>query len=847
MRRKGGRIAVVTESPDDCTRTGDAVKYIMEPLEEKYRVSRVSVLPTDPNNGKAATKTEIRGNTARVFDQLAGYDYVILVGNTPLQVVTGKAGISKMRGKPFIQNNQYFLPMNNPSVIRHDDKQEILLHADLRLLDDMVTFGGIPEEEELNFRIVASLDDVEEMLKDLRGTVSYDIETTQLYPWQTQHQDKLDRWVKDPPPKIISLGFGTARTQWCLPVNHPQSPWTQAEVEEIMDRIDELRDDFFLVGHNGKFDLLWTWVHLGIRWELDFDTMLAHYMLDENSRHGLKYLAQVFCGAPDWEIDLTEKQGMNVSLKKHCKYLAHDLFYTRKLRYVLGKMLGGDLEVKKVFDKIMMPCANLFVEVEYDGVFIDHKQFEEAERVLRGQYNEALAELEQWEPEYVVDAKGKKQSFNWGSTTQLAKLLFDDLGIKPLDKTGTGKPSTSESVIKRLDHPCAGALLRFRAAKQQLSFFIDGWKPFLHRRLIKGKWAYFLHPSFKLHGTVTGRLSCEHPNLQQVPRDPRIRSLIAAMEGWTHIQCDLSQAELRIAAELARERSMLHAFLHGIDIHWLTGMREIARGGGQKDLVISTALRLNGKKTMPYSEAIEVLITAGHEVCIEVAKEWKELRKKAKAINFGYLYGMWWKKFKIYARDNYDVIITDEEAEASRIAFFDNYADLIEWHKRQKKYARRHGYVKTLSGRKRRLPAARSAEDTPERREAERQAINSPVQSFANEINLMAALQLRKEFGRDVVRICGTVHDAVLFQARNDMVKVVYERMLEIMRWPRLMDEFNIKMTVPIEADGDIGPWGKGISIDKAEKVGNILKMPLSKLLDKYTVPEIYDQWKEAA
>lgn len=811
------KIAIVTESPDDCQRTWDALEHIIEPLERKYKVQRLSVLPTDPKNGKQATKTEIKSNVDRLHSNLDGYKFVILIGNTPLQTITGKAGISRLRGKPLQQDNRIYLPMNNPAIMRHDDKQEMLMRADLKLVGDIMAFGGIPETKELSWRIVMSHDDVEEMLEDLHGAVSYDIETTQLYPWRTRHFDKFGNLVDDPEPKIVSIGFGTARTQWCIPVNHPQSPWTQEEIIEMVDLIDERRDDFMLIGHNGKFDLLWTWVHLGVQWELDFDTMLAHFLLDENMRHGLKYLAQIYCGAPDWEIDLTEKQGMNVPLSKHCKYLAHDLYYTRKLRFVFGKMLKEDPEVKKVFDKIMMPCANLFVEVEYDGVFIDYGQFEEAETVLREQYNTALEELKEWEPEYVLDAKGKKQDFNWGSPAQLAKLLFEDLGIKPLDKTAAGNPSCSESVIKRIDHPCTEALLRFRAAKQQLSFFIDGWKPFLHKQT-RG---WYLHPSFKLHGTVTGRLSCEHPNLQQVPRDPRIRSLISAEKDWTLIQCDLSQAELRIAAELARERNMTHAFVHGIDVHWLTGIREIARGGGQKDLVIGTACQIAKKNDMPYADAIELLIKAGHEACIEVNKEWKELRKKAKAINFGYLYGMWWKKFKIYARDNYGVVITDEEAEASRVAFFDNYPDLVAWHKRQRKYVRRHGYVKSLSGRKRRLPAARSAEDTPERREAERQAINSPVQSFANEVNLMAAIQLRKEYGRDVVKICGTVHDAVLFRVRDDMVEEVYHRMLEIMRWPELMDEFDIEMSVPIEADGEVGPWGKGMSLEKWKEARN--------------------------
>lgn len=823
-------IAVLTESPDDCRRTWDAIEHIAEPLENKYKVERLSVLNGDPKNGKAATKTEIRsaGDDLKIICQT--FDFVIVVGNTPLQYLTGKAGISKLRGKPFKEGNTHYLPMNNPGIIKHDENQAVLLQADMQLLHDMISFGGVPEEKDLNFRIVTSDDDVEEMLEDLSGTVSLDVETTQLYPWRTRtYNEDFDQWIDDEKPQIVSIGLGTRDNQWCIPVHHPQSPWSQEEVQDIMERVEERRDDFFLVTHNGKFDILWIWVHLGILFEIDFDTMLAHFLLDENSRHGLKYLAAVFCKAPDWEIDKTEKQGKNVPLKKHCKYLAHDVFYTRKLRFVFGRMFKEDWEVKRVFDKIMMPCANLFVEVEYDGVVVDYAQFSEAEEVLREQYDAALEELEEWEPDHYVkkngdvyyfkDARRKNdpKRFNWGSPDQLAWLLFDHLGIKPLDKTDAGNPSTSESVIKRLDHPCTEALLRFRAAKQQLSFFIDGWKPYLHTKDSNN--TVYLHPSFKLHGTVTGRLSCEHPNLQQVPRDPRIRSLISAEEGWTLIQCDLSQAELRIAAELARERNMIAAFVNGIDVHWMTAIREIARGGGLGELVMDTAFRISDKKKLNYGEAIDILLKAGHEAAIEVNKEWKEYRKKAKAVNFGYLYGMWWKKFKIYARDNYGVVINDKEAEASRETFFENYPDLPPWHKRQRRYVRKHGYVKTLSGRKRRLPAAKSSADTPERQAAERQAINSPVQSFANDINLMAALQLRREYSRKYVKICGTVHDSVLFRVRNDKLEEVYHRMLEIMRWPELMDEFEIEMTVPIEADGEIGPWGKGVAIEKWKDV----------------------------
>lgn len=805
------KIAVLTESPDDCPRTWPAIRHIVSELEEEgFKVTLLSVLNGEPRNGKAAGKAELR-DAESVMVEVRQFDYVVLVGNAPLQLVTGSAGISKSRGRPFQQGRTYYLPMNNPSVIKHDPKQEDVLKRDLKLLADMIEFGGIPESKELNIRMILTQKDFYEFLGDLHGTVSFDIETNSLNPYQAYEIKKSNGKRIDKPAKIVSLGWGTRETQWILPVNHPESPWTQEQVQDMVDTVDEYIPDLFLVLHNGKFDLLWMWVHFGVKWKNDFDTMLAHYLLDENSRHGLKYLAMTLLGAPDWEVDLDTKQGKQ-SLLKLARYHAHDLLYTRDLKFHLAKMLKEDEEVKAVFDHILMPVANLFLEIEYDGVYINVDQFDDAEAALREQYNAALSALEQWEPKDLVDSRGRPQAFNWGSPKQLGELLYGRLKLPVIEKTATGNPSCSESVIKRLNHPCTQDLLRFREAKQQLSFFIDGWKPYLHKRPD----GYYLHPSFKLHGTVTGRLSCENPNLQQVPRDKRIRTLITAPPGWTLIECDLSQIELRVAAELAGEGNMIHAFINGIDIHWLTAIREVARGGGLKDLVISTAkIWLKTGKEPTYSEAIDALLKMGPDAAIEIDPRWKEYRKKAKAVNFGYLYGMWWKKFKDYARDSYGVILTDEEAEASRTVFFENYPDLPAWHKRQKRFAHKHGYVASLTGRKRRLPEATNPELTPERKAAERQAINSPVQSFANDLNLMSALQLRSEYGRDKVRICGTVHDAVLFRVRNEYVEEVYNRMLEIMKRPKLMDVLDIEMEVPIEADGSIGPWGAGVSLEK--------------------------------
>ncbi len=775
-----------------------------------------------PPDNRTPSKAEIKACKKWLDYQIAMVKpkFVLLLGNTPLQSVTGKAGITKRRGSPWVQDGITYMAAYHPAFVLRDPEQEAVLNRDIKFFSDIVDFGGIPEERELNMRSVLNWETFNEMLDDLKGSVAFDIETNQLYPWRHMVIQEDGSLLPGKIPHITSMGFATSSTQWLLPVNHPQSPWSKEELEKMIEEIDERLTDCFIICHNGKFDMLWMRVHYGVEWEVDFDTMQAHFLLDENDLHGLKYLAMKYLGAPDWEVGLDVKQAG--PWDKHSKYLAHDVYYTRKLRFLFGKMLVADPEVRRVFQLIMMPCVNLFVDIEFHGVYINQEKFDDAEEFLREKYNTALAELKEWEPDYVTNAKGKKLPFNWGSPQQLGALLFGDpddpknpvpfgLGIEPLDRTPTGNPSTSESVILRIDHPCTGALIRFREAKQQLSFFIDGWKPYL----VNGR----LHPSFKLHGTVTGRLSCENPNLQQVPRDPRIRTLIGAPEGWSLIEADLSQIELRIAAELANERAMLEAFKTGVDVHWLTALREIARGGGMKSLVVATAEALSKGTKLTYAESIKILLKMGPDAAQGIASEWKELRKKAKAINFGYLYGMWWKKFKLYARDNYGVTVTDEEAQASRVAFFDLYGDLPEWHKRQKRYARKHGYVKSLSGRKRRLPAARMMGDDHltkmKRQEAERQAVNSPVQSFANEINLMAAIQLRKEFPRRVLRIVGTVHDAILVEVRNDWVERVYKRILEIMSRPSLFDDFDIELDVPVIAEAKIGPWAAGVSLAK--------------------------------
>jgi DNA polymerase-1 len=826
---------VVGESPSINPR---AKKILLEAMlhagfeEDDFRW--INVLEMAPPEGKNVTKTMIKQARPKILSRIDRKDprYVVLLGNTPCQAVIDKTGITKLRGKPFEEGGRIFLPILHPNLALHDEKWIDVIDADLKRLAECVKFGGIPEERGLDYHIVDDWDKVKAMLKDLTGLVSSDLETSRLYPFTTMQDELIEqgraskellRQHKETHgsnnlPRVVAMQFGCRKRQWVVPME-TAAIWSPEKLKKIVKLVTRKLRKCKTVFHNGKFDALWMLVRFGVKWRVDDDTMLAHYMLDENDRHDLKYLAQKFLGAPDWNIDGKEKTSWS---PQNAKYAAHDVYYTRLLRRVLRRMMNEDHDTKRVYELIMVPCIKLFIEAEFNGVQIDLDKMDDAEVYLRDEVVTALANLDKWAKKAVkVDAKGpNKGKINWGSPDQLADLLFNVLKIKPVEQTAGGKNSVSESVLLRIDHPMVGDLLKFRAAQKQLSSFIEGWRPYID---LEGR----LHPVFKLHGTVTGRLSCEHPNLQQVPRDPRIRSLITAPDGWVLIEMDLSQIELRIAAELANEFNLLRVFVNGGDPHWETAIREIERGGGYKREVIKTARIHSGGRKMGYAEAIEYVLKIGGDEAVEtVAKwaetkalepfvDWKETRKKAKAINFGYLYGMWWKKFKIYARDNYGVEVNDAEAQASRVAFFELYPGFPAWHDKQRRFAQVNGYVRSLSGRKRRLPAAMGGRDTPERREAQRQAINSPVQSFANELNLMAALQMREEFSRSWFRICGTVHDAILMWVRLDKVEHVYNRGLEIMSHPELLNDFDIEMSVPIEAEAKIGAWSTGKGLKK--------------------------------
>jgi DNA polymerase-1 len=249
--------------------------------------------------------------------------------------------------------------------------------------------------------------------------------------------------------------------------------------------------------------------------------------------------------------------------------------------------------------------------------------------------------------------------------------------------------------------------------------------------------------------------------MQQVPRDPFIRGVIGAPPGWVFIQADYSQIELRIAAHVAQEKRMMRYFNAGQDLH------------------MRVAMRLTGK---PQSEVTS------------------EERKKAKAVNFGFLYGMYPKKFKSYAFENYGLEVSLSEAEVVRRQFFEEFPDLLKWHSRQERVARTLHRVQSPIGRVRHLPDILS-HDRMVQVEAVHQAINSPVQSMASDMMLYSMVQLDKALDDQEIFMVGTLHDAIFFECKEDKVDKWLSVIRDTMENLPLKRTFGCELSVPIVAD----------------------------------------------
>lgn len=719
--------------------------------------------------------------------------WVLAMGNEALLALTGHSGIMKYRGKPVTKGRATIIPTISPSSVSRNPGQRSGFIADLQFFANQIK-GVKSEEFEPDIKYIDTVDKLKKLERLLRRatTLVYDIESVD--PGTEFHPDA----------RMVSISFtfvyrtkGGGKKLACvaIPLFHPESPFRRAWRRVLRFLAPTLERIPVHMGHNTKYDARWC-RQFGIQMRTDHDSLLMAHVLDENRQKGLKPQAQSRLGVAPWGIDT--RGLINTPLYEVLEYNAKDTFYTYHISLIMIKELKSKPRQYRLYKKLMMPASEEYVTAERIGVWMDRERLATRTKIAADMRDELERQLMEWVPPpgtegWPMVGKGKRQKpaeVNFNASNWARWWLFEYLEFpvlergKEKDDGRPGDPSMAEAVIQNLteatQHPALLLLAERSKWQKYCSSFLGTYEEQLDER-------DRIHTTYKLHGTVTGRTSSgkideekvtaqkgkrrRGVNLQQVPRDPFIRGLFGAAPGYAFVEADFSQVELRIAAFCAREKQMLHLYATGVDLH------------------LATAARTTGK---PLSQVT------------------KEERKKAKPTNFGFLYGMSWAKFIQTAWENYGIKFTPAEAEATRIAFFDAYPDLPKWYARQRRLVREFGRVESPMGRVRHLPDIYSG-DRGVQAEAERQAINSPVQAMASDMLLFGMVLIAKRFREEGIdgHVIGTVHDACNFEIRDEDLGRALPLIKETLENLPLEETFGVRLDVPIVADLKVGRhWG---------------------------------------
>jgi len=758
------KVMIIGEAPgareDDVERpfSGVAGQYLDRVLSETG-LPRDSVYITNavrcrPPDNRTPTKSELKACSTYLNRELEIVQptHILLLGNAALQAVTGKTGIMTKHGTTTMVGGRTAFATVHPAAVLRNPAHAGIFRADLLSFARLV--HGTDSRLETKTALIRSAKGLArlcEMLASVETPISFDVETGSK---GDRDEGGLQPWAPDGVIHTVAFSWEEGRSFVVAP-EHPAVEW-DIPVERVYQALAVALDGKRLGGHNAKFDAKWLRAK-GVPVYIHFDTMLMAHLLDENRPLRLKSLARTYLGADEYEAGVNFS-GSATGLNKLAIYNGKDADYTLRLYHLFGAELKKQPGLARLYTKLTMPALRAFIEIEERGFPLDMERLRTRHKEIKEKILECQTTFLSFVPEE------KRASFNTRSTPQLGWFFYDYLGLEIPLFTPKGKPSTAEAALLQLrkKHPAMDLLMELRKWEKYESTYTRNW-------LIRAGTARKprLYTSYNISGTVTGRLSSD---MQQVPRNVYIRSIIGTRPGWRFIEADFSQVELRIAAMFSRDPALTKTFKEGGDPH------------------TETAARVLGKPAH--------LIT-------------KEERKMAKAVNFGFLYGMWWKKFKIYADQNYGISVTDDEAKAYRTAFFAQYTGLGPWHDRQRRLVRNLGYVKSPTGRVRHLPTILSTDEGVQA-EAEREAINSPVQGFASDLTVLAMVRIHEQLDPGKARIIGNVHDSIMLEAREAYAEEVAKLVKDTMENLPIQQLFGYEMTIPITADVTISQhWGE--------------------------------------
>ncbi|WP_045409246.1 DNA polymerase I [Vibrio jasicida] len=577
------------------------------------------------------------------------------------------------------------------------------------------------------------------------------LKASELFAFDTE-TDSLDYMVAN----LVGLSFATDEgIAAYVPVAHdyldaPQQldrDWVLEQLKPILE--DEAQSK---VGQNLKYDAS-VLARYGIEMKgIKHDTMLASYVYNSvGGKHDMDSLALRFLQHSCISFEQIAGKGKNqltfnqIDLDEASPYAAEDADVTLRLHNRLFANIEQDEKLKTVYEEIEMPLVPVLSRIERTGVLIDDMK-------LSAQSVEIAARLDELEQKAYEIAE---QEFNMNSPKQLQALLFEKMGLPVIKKTPSGTPSTNEEVLQELalDYPLPKLILEYRGLAKLKSTYTDKLPKMINPSTGR------VHTSYHQAVTATGRLSSTDPNLQNIPirneEGRRIRQAFIAPTGYKILAVDYSQIELRIMAHLSGDQALLDAFRDGKDIH------------------AATAAEIMG---------------------VSIDQVSSEQRRRAKAVNFGLIYGM--SAFGLAKQ----LGIPRGEAQAYMDKYFERYPGVMQYMEDTRSTASAQGYVETIFGRRLHLPEIQSRNGM-RRKAAERAAINAPMQGTAADIIKKAMLLVDEwiqQEGNGRVKLLMQVHDELVFEVEESSLSEIENKVQNLM-------ESAAELKVPLVAEAGHG------------------------------------------
>ena len=735
---------------------------------------------------------------------------VVCFGDVALQQVLKQSGVTKKRGIPqwSADLNCWVFPTFHPSACLRDQGKFAFWRPDMAYIARFIK-DGFKLKETANSGQYSDVESIQFLLDKQSITCALDTETQGL-DWNDPNSVVISYSVTDEEDK----GYNIWLWQECAleeserTIKWPRKIGKKYEAADVPIRrvgdydkkIAELRElcarpDIKIVMHNGNYDLH-RLRQLGIVRDAiksyTMDTQTAIHALDPDNFIKASLLdtqTALLHGKADHKTSFQKDVDKSDMLKaakedptRHTNYAAADTDVTLCCANVLRKRLLDDKALANYYVNLAHPVqSEVLYDIEKNGILFDSSKLPETKNTIAEIMRRLEGEFLALVPS-AIKSKHEAGGLKLTRSAFLRDVFFDRKGfhLPVLKKTPTGDPTMDRKVLIRVRDD-----LEDGEAKEALNKLIE-WGPYqkLYSTYLKGFEAV-VKPDGRLHtqitktGTATGRSASSNPNLQNVPkRTPEIaraiRSMLCAAPGKVLVACDYSQSELRWIAHESGDKNMIDIFLRGDDMHKITGMDLAAKRGHKWDEL---------DKTLQ-----------------------KKFRQDAKPVNFGFPYGQSARGFQSYARDQYGVAFTLEEAELYRHLFlYESYPGLVPWHERRIAEALRNGFVRSAYGFIRRTPDIHNGE-LFKRGEAERIAVNTGIQSASNDSTLLGALEFHRSglVNWKRAQIVLFIHDELIYEVEEDYVDE-FTPLLITQLENISTEKFGFKLRVPLVAEAKIG------------------------------------------